>query len=84
MSEEHTVSEIIKTLQSTYKPEEKILVMWWDRSLPYFEHTPSESVWERALERISDGALDYPSSLVWDTIAEEIDLIYKELGEKLN
>jgi len=30
---DHTVGEIIKALQSMYKPEDKILVMWWDKNL---------------------------------------------------
>lgn len=79
--DDHTVSEVIKALQSMYKPEDKILVMWWDKNLPYLEHTPSDSVWEKVLNKVAGGPLDYASGLIWDTIAEEIELTYKELGK---
>jgi len=80
MSNRFTVKEIIETLQQTYKPEDKILIMWWDKNLSYVEHTVSDSVWETVLNRIPDHALEFPSGLVWDTITEEIELTYKELG----
>jgi len=33
------------------------------------------------LNNIRDGALDYPSGLIWDTITEEIEATYKKLGK---
>lgn len=80
MSDRFTVKEIIKALQDTYNPEDKILIMWWDKNLSFVEHTVSDSVWETVLNQISDNDMDYPSGLIWDTITEKIELAYKELG----
>lgn len=80
MSDKYTVKEIIEVLQNTYKPEDKILIMWWDKTLPYVEHTVSDSVWQSTLENIGERALDIPSEMIWDVITENIELAYKELG----
>ncbi len=80
MSDKYTVKEIIEVLQNTYKPEDKILIMWWDKTLPYVEHTVSDLVWQSTLENIGERALDIPSEMIWDVITENIELAYKELG----
>lgn len=80
MSDKYTVKEIIQILQDTYKPEDKILVMWWDKTLPYVEHNISDSVWQSVLEGLGESSLDIPSGMIWDTITEKIELAYKELG----
>ena len=73
MSERYTVGEIIEVLTSTYKKDDKILVMWWDKTLPYLDYKEiSDDVWQKALDSIEEGALDIPSGIIWDTIAEKL------------
>lgn len=73
MSERYTVGEIIEVLTSTYKKDDKILVMWWDKTLPYLDYKEiTDEVWQKALDSIEEGSLDIPSGMIWDTIAEKL------------
>lgn len=80
MKEMHKVSEIIKALQEMYNPDDKIIAMWWDRNLPYLEHTVSEKVWSDVLDKLEFEQFEIPSGMIWDTIAEAIEAYYKKNG----
>ncbi len=80
MSDKYTVKEIIETLQITYKPEDKILIMWWDKDLPYVDHTISDLMWDSVLDSFGGRDFDIPSGMIWDSIAEKIEEKYKETG----
>lgn len=85
MTKKYTVGEIIDVLTSTYKRDDQILVMWWDKTLPYLDYKEiSSEVWEKALDSIQDGSLDIPSGIIWDSIAEKLlEIVEKEEGEEV-
>ena len=63
-----TVGQIIKELQTVYKPDEKIVCIWWDKSLPYLDREITRPEWEKVLELINEEDFNIPNSMIWDMI----------------
>lgn len=84
MTKRHTVAEVIEVLNTLYKPDDQILIMWWDKTLPYLGYKEiSNTVWEKTLDLLDEGELDLPSGIIWDTIAEKlVEIAEKEDGEQ--
>lgn len=67
-----TVGQIIEELKRAYQPDEKIVCVWWDKSLPYLDREITRPEWEKALELIGEEEFGIPNSIVWDTITEKL------------
>lgn len=73
------VSQVIETLQSSYKPTDEIYIDWWDTDVVQDPDNPiSEEAWKRAIKIAEDADHSYIYGLVWEMLHEAVTLAKEE------